>query len=184
MYYSSVYKIFWGPKGGFERTPSNPPCLRACKTRKWMRSPECERAATSEMFLSSNNYVGWMVSCVLVKLSESTLLFSSSGELSIGRTHIIQINELTRITTAISWPSLFSGLDYWTGLLDWTTGLTETTTGGERNKTIPRFDTAMQERRGYLASLPACSAQYSVRSWCKCAFLFKIGVVILGTGLS
>ena len=30
MYFSSVYKIFWGPKGGFERTPSNPPCLRAC----------------------------------------------------------------------------------------------------------------------------------------------------------
>ena len=25
MYYSGVYKIFWGPKGGFERTPSNPP---------------------------------------------------------------------------------------------------------------------------------------------------------------
>ena len=70
-----------------------------------------------------------MVSCVLVKLSESTLLFSSSGELSIGRTHIIQINELTRITTAISWPSLFSGLDYWTGLLDWTTGLNYWTHG-------------------------------------------------------
>ena len=59
-----------------------------------------------------------MISCVLVKLRESTLLFSSSGELSIGRTHIIQINKLTRITMAISWPSLFSGLDYWTGLLD------------------------------------------------------------------
>ena len=25
MYYSSVYKIFWGPKGGFERTPRTPP---------------------------------------------------------------------------------------------------------------------------------------------------------------
>ena len=25
MYYSSVYKIFWGPKGGFERTPQTPP---------------------------------------------------------------------------------------------------------------------------------------------------------------
>ena len=72
-----------------------------------------------------------------------------------------------------------TGLDYWTGLLGWTTGLTETTSGGERNKTIPRFDTAIQERRGYLASLPACSARYSVRSWCKCAFLFKIGAVIL-----
>ena len=23
-------KIFWRSKGGFERTPSNPPCLRAC----------------------------------------------------------------------------------------------------------------------------------------------------------
>ena len=22
-----------------------------------------------------------------------------------------------------SWPSLFAGLDYWTGILDWTTGL-------------------------------------------------------------
>ena len=29
-------------------------------------------------------------------------------------------------------PSLFSGLDYWTGLLDWTTGLTETASGGRK----------------------------------------------------
>ena len=36
-------------------------------------------------------------------------------------------------------PSLFSGVDYWTGLLDWTTGLTETASGGERNKSILRF---------------------------------------------
>ena len=27
-------------------------------------------------------------------------------------------------------PSLFGGLDYWTGLLDWTTGLTENASGG------------------------------------------------------
>ena len=43
MYYSSVYKIFWEPKGGFERTPSNPPCLRACTSyvQHRMATPIC-----------------------------------------------------------------------------------------------------------------------------------------------
>ena len=44
-----------------------------------------------------------------------------------------------------------TGLDYWIGLLDWTTGLTETVPLAGN---IQRFDSALQERRGYLASLP------------------------------
>ena len=30
MQFRGVYKIFWRSKGGFARTPLNPPCLRAC----------------------------------------------------------------------------------------------------------------------------------------------------------
>ena len=30
VHFRGVYKIFWRSKGGFARTPSNPPCLRAC----------------------------------------------------------------------------------------------------------------------------------------------------------
>ena len=33
-----VYKIFWRSKGGFERTPLNPPCLRACSISQNMSS--------------------------------------------------------------------------------------------------------------------------------------------------
>ena len=37
MYSLDVYiKSFGGPKGGFERTPSNPPCLRACDTQEYI----------------------------------------------------------------------------------------------------------------------------------------------------
>ena len=48
-----------------------------------------------------------------------------------GSTAIFQRNQLTfaawilahRFLQQLRRPSLFSGLDYWTGLLDWTTGL-------------------------------------------------------------
>ena len=73
------------------------------------------------------------------------------------------------------WPSLFSGLDYWTGLLDWTTGLTETASGGERNKTILRFTPPYRKAGLFSIALSMwCSTQFdpgaSARS--------KIGAII------
>ena len=48
--YSNMYKsskIFWRSKGGFERTPSNFPCLRACiqnkQVNKMIRMMNCHR---------------------------------------------------------------------------------------------------------------------------------------------
>ena len=59
----------------------------------------------------------------------------------------------------------------WTGLLDWTTGFTETASG----RNIPRFDSAIQKRHGYLASLPVPGllhrAQYS-----DCSIMVQVSV--------
>ena len=57
-------------------------------------------------------------------------------EFNLGaRTHNTSINKIIQHNEEMVvpyWPSLFSGLDYWTGLLDWTTGLTETASGGRK----------------------------------------------------
>ena len=42
MQLNGVCKIFWRSKGGFERTPSNPPCLRACHANLPVDRYPCE----------------------------------------------------------------------------------------------------------------------------------------------
>ena len=83
-------------------------------------------------------------------------------------------------------PSLFSGLDYWTGLLDWTTGLDYWTHGNclcrRKEQDYTEIHTAIQESR-VIFHRSQHVVLNSVRSWCA-SVRSKIGAIILGTKLS
>ena len=72
MYYSSVYKIFWGPKRGFERTPRTPPAYGPVNS--WWYFSLVTKQTTSVIFFSIALCLTFY--CVMLHTSSRLVIFN------------------------------------------------------------------------------------------------------------